>query len=144
MTGKGAQMPPRRGSKAQLRKALAIQAEQAAEQAGKDWLHDADDDLLACRAQGHAWPKLRRGRQQGISSLRQRDGSYMIRSECRDCGTARTLVTLPGGALDYPARYTYEYPRGYASPKGSGVTRRDALDEIWRRNLEDMRGASDG
>jgi hypothetical protein len=106
---------------------------------GRDWLHAADDDLLACRATGHAFPKIRArsGKlPRGISARRQHDGAFQIAQTCRDCGTRRWLTTLPGGELDLPARYSYEYPIGYASPKGSHVNRRLALAEVWRRALE--------
>jgi hypothetical protein len=110
-----------------------------AERRAADWLTAADDEILACRATGHAFPKLRArsGKlPRGVAAYRQRDGAYMIESTCRDCGTVRTLVTLPGGHLDLPARYTYRWPEGYATPKGAGVTRRQALSELWDRTLD--------
>lgn len=48
----------------------------------------------------------------------------------------RTLTTLPGGAIDRPARYQYRQPDGCRAPKGAAVTRRDCLDEVWRRMRE--------
>lgn len=102
-----------------------------------DWLAATDDRLLACRAQGHAFPKLRAGRvPRGIRATRQHDGAYQVTSTCRDCGTERTLTTLPGGALDLPASYTYRWPRGYATPAGAHITRRMALAELWDRAIE--------
>ena len=113
-----------------------------AQQAGT-WLHDTDDKILACRGQGHAFPKLRGARgglPRGIQAARQHDGGYQITSTCRDCGVKRTLTTLPGGVLDLPAKYTYEYPEGYAAPKGTAnlTGRRECLRELWRRQLENL------
>lgn len=101
------------------------------------WLHQADDKLLACRGQGHAWPKVRRDKvPRGIRAIPQHDGSYQVTFTCRDCGMDRTLTTLPGGQLDLPAQYTYRAPPGYKSPKGSRINRRMAFAETWRRALE--------
>ena len=103
-----------------------------------DWVVQASDEVLACRAQGHAWPKLRAGRlPEGIALKRERDGCYQIESTCRDCGMVRTITTLPSGMIDYPATYRYVQPDGYRSPVGSEVTRRECLAEIWRRARED-------
>jgi hypothetical protein len=107
-----------------------------------EYLTKTDDVILACRGQGHAWPKLRTGRKakplpKGITARKWYDGSWQITSTCLDCGMERTLTTRPGdGLLDYPAQYRYVQPEGYASPKGSGITRRDALSESWRRVLD--------
>jgi hypothetical protein len=109
-----------------------------------DWLTSADDRYLACRGAGHAFPKLRAGRggklPRGLRATPQHDGAYQLVMTCRDCGTERTLTTLPGGELDLPARYTYRHPEGYKTPKGAGeyVTRRACLAESWRRAREAM------
>jgi hypothetical protein len=110
------------------------------EETPEDWLYNTSDIILACRGQGHAWPKLRAGRlPKGVNAIRQIDGSWEIVSICRDCGMERRLVTLPTGDIDYPARYTYKSPKGYKTPKGSEITRRDCLSEGWRRMREDMK-----
>ena len=103
------------------------------------WLQHTDDKFLACRAQGHAFPKLRKGKlPKGMSAVRQHDGAFELIAVCRDCGTERRLNTLPKGELGFPARYRYAYPEGYKSPKRSGVTGRLALLELWRRTMEGM------
>jgi hypothetical protein len=102
-----------------------------------EWLQSADDKILACRGWGHSWPKVRAGRmRKGISAVRQHGGCYQVTFTCADCGMERTLTTLPGGQLDLPAKYTYRQPKGYASPKGSGISRRDCAGESWRRAVE--------
>jgi hypothetical protein len=115
------------------------------EKQAEAYLNDTDDAILACRGQGHAWPKLRApkaGRSRllpkGIEAQRFTDGSWQITSTCPDCGMQRTLTTLPGGPIDHPAQYRYVQPEGYKAPKGSGITRRDCLDETWRRLREAM------
>lgn len=89
-------------------------------QTAKDFLLNIDNDLLACRGQGHAWPKLKPSKRpkRGIRAVPQRDGCYQLTTTCRDCGMERVLTTLPGGAIDHPARYTYRAPEGYRAPKG--------------------------
>lgn len=104
-----------------------------------EWLTQAKDAFLACRGQGHAWPKLRPGRlPKGIRHVRQPEGQVELIFTCRDCGMVRRLVTSPTGEIDFPAKYTYEQPEGYKAPKGVSVTRREALAESWRRTLEDI------
>jgi hypothetical protein len=112
------------------------------------WMTSADDDVLGCRASGHAFPKIRATRAgklpKGVSARRQWDGCYQLTSVCRDCGTERTITTLPGGMIDLPAHYKYVYPvdsegrNRYAAPKGTGgfTSRRECLREAWRRALE--------
>ena len=121
--------------------------------AAEEWRHNADDDILGCRASGHAFAKIRTtssGRlPKGITARRQFDGSYQITNTCRDCGTERTITTLPGGMIDLPAHYRYEYPKDsqgrnrYAAPKGSAewTSRRECLYEVWRRTLETITAA---
>lgn len=105
-----------------------------------DWLARTDDQLLACRATGHAWPKIRPGRlgNKYLQATRQRDGAYQLIQICRDCGMERTLTTLPTGDIDFPARYQYRQPDGYKAPKGSGIKPRECLAEVWRRTRETM------
>jgi hypothetical protein len=106
----------------------------------RDWLHDADDDILGCRGQGHNWPKLRPGRTpRGLAVEGPfHDGVMEIIYTCRDCGKKRRLITAPNGVLDLPAQYSYKDPPGYKTPKGSGITRRQCLEETWRRSSEEL------
>ena len=108
------------------------------EETPEEWLAKADDKILACRGQGHSWPKLRAGRTpKGLTARRQIDGCYQLTFICRDCGMERTMTTLPTGEIDFPAKYTYKAPEGYKTPKGSFITRRECLAEEWRRVLEE-------
>ncbi len=123
--------------------AALVDAEKRIEKEAEAYLADTDDAILACRGQGHAWPKLRARKTatrlpKGISAQRWHDGSWQITSTCPDCGMQRTLTTLPGGGIDHPAQYRYVQPEGYKAPKGSGITRRDCLDETWRRLREEL------
>ena len=109
------------------------------EKLAQDWIFNSPDSILACRGQGHAWPKLRPGRMpKGMSALPQREGGYQLITTCRDCGMERTLITLPSGEIDMPARYAYRQPDGYKAPKGTHVTRRECLAESWRRMREEI------
>jgi|SRR5215472_1425387 len=102
-----------------------------------EWIVHVDDKILACRGQGHAFPKIRTGSlPKGMRAVRQHDGSFQITFICRDCGTERTLTTLPTGNLDLPAKYKYKHPPGYKTPKGSSISRRECLAESWRRTME--------
>ena len=106
---------------------------------GDEWIKHTDDKYLACRAAGHAWPKIRPGRMgKHLRATRQHDGSYQLVQICRDCGMERTLATLPTGDIDFPARYRYVQPDGYKAPKGSNVSPRECLAEVWRRTRETM------
>jgi hypothetical protein len=104
------------------------------------WLGDADDDILGCRGQRHSFPKLRPGRlPRGLRAEGPyHDGVMELVFTCPDCKTERRLVTAPAGVLDLPAKYSYKYPEAYKSPKGSGLTRRQCLEETWRRSREEL------
>lgn len=104
----------------------------------QEYLNHTDDTILGCRGQGHSWPKLHKTGK-GIRIVREREGGYQIVSICSDCGMERTLTTLPNGIIEHPAKYQYRQPKGYKAPKGSNVSRRDCLDELWRRVLEDIK-----
>ena len=105
----------------------------------EDWIFHTSDTIMACRGQGHAWPKLKPGRVKTkyMRITTEHDGCYMLTQICRDCGTERELVTAPGGEIDFPAQYRYTQPDGYKTPKGSKITRRECLIELWRRTRED-------
>lgn len=110
----------------------------------KDWLTSLDDNMLACRGQQHAWPKLRPGKVTNklISIQPAAEGCYQLRERCADCPKTRWKLTLPGGVLDPGARWSYNNPPGYASPKDSGVTRADCVAELWRRVHEEVVAAA--
>ncbi len=109
------------------------------EESGGDWIKHANDSVIACRAAGHAWPKLKPGKtSRYIKVTPQHDGAYQLVQICRDCGMERTLTTLPGGEIDFPAHYRYVQPDGYKAPKGTHVKPRECLAEAWRRVREEM------
>jgi hypothetical protein len=104
-----------------------------------DWIMHSDDVIIACRGQGHSWPKIRPGKlPRGMKAIPQHDGGYELVTTCRDCGMVRRLITLPSGMIDMPAKYSYVQPDGYKAPKGSKVTRRECLAESWRRMREEI------
>lgn len=108
------------------------------EQLADDYLGKVDDSFLACRAQEHNWPKLalKKGLltyNKGIEVRKEKRGVYTINATCRDCGTVRTITTLSGGIMGATNKYTYTYPEGYRSPKGSGITRADCKIEFFER-----------
>lgn len=100
----------------------------------EDWLTRTNNAILACRGQGHAWPKLRPGNARGIEIEHVENGVFQITFTCPQCGTTRTLTTAPRGELVFPASYKYQYPDGYKAPKGT--SRRSCVSESWRRTLE--------
>jgi hypothetical protein len=100
----------------------------------EDFVNSLDDDFLSCRGDRHSFPKLRPGPMpRGVNAVRQFDGSFQLTFTCPDCGTERTRTTLSGGGIERPVRYTYRYPQGYQSPKGSGLRKTDFSDELDRR-----------
>lgn len=117
--------------------------DQTALESPEYWLSKAPDHVLACRGQGHRFPKIKSSRApRGVKARRQRDGGYQVTFTCPDCGTERTLVTLPGGALeDAPRRYTYKYADDYRAPKGTSRTA--CFEETWHRVLEDLKVKGD-
>jgi hypothetical protein len=117
------------------------------EQAAVEWLHQAKDSVLACRGQGHHWPKLKPNRGRPIRGLKHyvRDGQVEITMTCLDgCGKERQVITPPSGMIDMPARYRYNKPEGYSPPKGVQVTGRMAFQESNRRWIEDLQGMREG
>lgn len=111
------------------------------ELAVQDWLAHTDDAILACRGQGHSWPKLKPNKGKPIRGIRHHgtgEGQVELEFTCKDCGTIRRVVTAPGGMLDLPAHYKYVHPNGYRAPKGVRITPRTAFAESNRRWLEDV------
>ena len=116
------------------------------DEAARQWLAYVDDEILGCRGQSHNWPKLRPGKpRRGVRIVGPYvDGVMEIVQTCADCGKTRRLITAPHGVLDLPARWGYKDPRTrpghepFAAPKGSGITRRQCLEETWRRAREDL------
>jgi len=111
----------------------------------QEWLHNVDDAILACRGQRHSFPKLIAGKPlpKGVRVVGPYvDGVMELVNTCPDCGKIRRLVTAPHGVLDLPAKYSYKDPvarnghQPYKAPKGSGITRRQCLEETWRRGSE--------
>lgn len=108
-----------------------------------DWLHSAPNAVIACRGQGHAFPKLKPGKNPKGIRHQVREGQVELVTTCRDgCGKERRIVTAPGVGIELPAKYTYNNPEGYRAPKGLGVTRRDCFEEAVRRTREDIEEAA--
>jgi hypothetical protein len=107
-----------------------------------EWIHKVDDKILACRGQGHDWPKLpiRSSRKlvRGVWSqlIPDTEGQAEIHFICKGCGKERWMVTRPRGVLELPARYRYVDPDGYKGPKGVPISRRACFEESWRRAVE--------
>jgi hypothetical protein len=111
----------------------------------QEWLHNVDGEILACRGGRHKFPDLEAGRPlaKGLHIVGPYiDGVMEIVSTCPRCGKTRRLLTAPHGVLDLPAKYNYKDPKTrpghepFKSPKGSGITRRQCLEETWRRGSE--------
>lgn len=101
------------------------------------FIKNLDDDFLGCRTEGHRWPKLKRAGKmpRGVRPVRLRDGSFQLTYTCLDCGTEKVRLTLPGGHYDGSTHNSYRYPPGYQSPKGSGLSKPDFIDELYSRVL---------
>jgi hypothetical protein len=111
------------------------------EAAGQEFLDDADDDVVACRGQGHSFPRLRPGKiaTKHVRVVPIHEGGYQITLTCPICKTERTMTTTPTGVLgEVGSSYSYRYDKNYKAPKNSGLTRRDFLDETIRRVHEDL------
>lgn len=120
--------------------ALKLIREQAelteGEAAGREWLRNAPDAVITCHGQGHSFAKLRADNKSmpGIQAHRQHDGGWQIRQPCpNECGTTRTMTTMPGGWYDRDCHYGYEYEADYHPPKGSNLSPRDYFEETFRR-----------
>jgi hypothetical protein len=103
------------------------------------WLHDADDEVLECRGQGHDFERIRRSRtRRPLQNTRveRRDGGSQIEWTCPVCDTVRTRTVEPDGTLFPPVTYAYRYQPNYKGP--AGVTRRMCFDETERRISEDL------
>jgi hypothetical protein len=100
------------------------------------------DEFAACRSQGHSFPRLKPGKIPTkyikLEPVDRRKGVWQVTFICTMCGVERTTTTLPKGVFDRDTIYAYRYPDGYAAPKGSGLTPRDFMGEIFRRSIEDL------
>jgi hypothetical protein len=106
---------------------------------GRVWLRDLSDEFLTCHAQGHQFPRLRSltGAERGLRATSLGKGAWQLEFFCPSCKGARTMTTNPGGILDLPVIYHYDMPNGYAAPPGAKLTRRDYMQESWRRFYHD-------
>lgn len=98
-----------------------------------DWLHDADDEVLECRGQGHDFEKIHR--RQRAAYKHTRVGASQITWTCPHCETERVRTIEPDGTLYPPVYYAYKYKPNYKGPPG--VTRRMCFEETERRITED-------
>lgn len=114
------------------------------EQIVADWLANADDEVLACRGQGHRWPKLVKPGKlpKGISAriADPKEGQVELIAMCPDCKKSRRMITLPAGEIDFPQvawRAYKDDPNGrYKGPKGVRITPSMARNETYRRFRE--------
>lgn len=108
----------------------------------EQWIHDADDSIIGCRGQGHAWPKLRTGRANSKYVKLEtdgKDGCWQLIQICRDCKMERCVTTTSDThEIDMPAKFKYRAPAGYKGPKGITISRRACFAESWRRRREDL------
>jgi hypothetical protein len=115
-----------------------------AEQRVADWLASADDAVLACRGQGHRWPKLIRPGKlpKGITAkiADPKEGQVELVAMCPDCRKSRRMITLPAGEVSFPEvkwRAYKEDPAGrYKAPPGVRITPSQARNETYRRFSE--------
>ncbi len=117
------------------------------DKARQDWLFQAKDSILACRGQGHNWPKITPGKpRKGIRVryMPERNGQVEIVATCLDCGKKRRVITGTDGIIPLPAKYYYEDPEGFKTPKGVRVTRRECFRESNRRWVEDVKARFEG
>jgi hypothetical protein len=114
------------------------------EQKVADWIAHADDEVLACRGQGHSWPKLikpgKLPRGMNARPVRESQGQVELIAVCPDCKKSRRMITMPGGEVNFPEvkwRAYKEDPAGrYKAPKGVRVTPSMARNETYRRFSE--------
>jgi hypothetical protein len=107
----------------------------------EQFLLHVSDEFAQCRSQGHSWPKLKPGKiPRGIrlDPVNRRQGVYNVTFVCPVCKMERATTTLPKGVFDKDTIYVYKQPPGYAAPKGSGLTPRDFMGEVFRRSMEDL------
>jgi hypothetical protein len=101
---------------------------------GRVWLRELRPEFLTCHAQGHQFPRLHS--LEGNKGLRAHGlgrGAWQLEFTCPMCGGSRVMTTSPGGILNLPVLYHYDMPDGYAAPRGAQLTRRDYMQELWRR-----------
>jgi hypothetical protein len=122
-----------------------VTVKQTPEEMALEWLHTVDPKILACRGQGHAFPKIKDGKmspRQNWVEQNQLTGQSQLVQLCRDgCGTERCVTTTGTGPrldIELPAKFTYRRTkRGYSPPRGSArVSRRECFAETMRRRNE--------
>jgi hypothetical protein len=114
------------------------------------WLHDYDDQFLACRM-GHDWPQLVPGRKRQARTTIQRlkdepdqvQGVYLVTQHCSRCQRTRWRLTGAHGLVEH-SQWKYHDPKHYAQPPGLGLTRSDFSREYWRRIMEEHVTAEQG
>jgi hypothetical protein len=116
--------------------------------AQKDRLDGLDPRILACRGDRHDWaPMVIKGGllPKGVSAIRQRDGSYELRQECRTgCGRYRRKRTLPGGRVPYGTPWGYAGGiEGFSEKPGMQMTRTDYKEALEDRITSAIRARGD-
>jgi len=128
------------------------------------YLHNLSVPQLVCLAYGHRWPELIPGMPipKGFHAVRSADlaasgtqlqGVYRVSEDCtreiklngsrrrgETCGTSRSSMTLPRGFFDKKVdrQYGYDHDVWEVRPEGSGLSRRDFTEEIYRRMGRDL------
>jgi hypothetical protein len=100
-----------------------------------------DDNIVACRAWGHDWPKLRPGKPlpRRFRPALQTDGTVLTTEICGNCGKERYTYTLKGGVFDRGAIRRYADPANWVViPADERVTPRDFQAETYRRLHEEI------
>jgi hypothetical protein len=106
---------------------------------------DIDDNIVACRAWGHDWPKLRPGKAlpKRFRPALQPGGVVLITETCGNCGKTRETLTLSGGIFDRGAVRHYFDPKNWVViPAYERVTPRDFQAETYRRLHEEIMAAA--
>lgn len=103
---------------------------------------DIDDSIVACRAWGHEWPKLRPGKPlpRRFRPSLQPGGVVLITETCGNCGKTRESLTLSGGVFDRGVVRHYYDPKNWVVVPDSSP--RDFQAETYRRLNEDIMTAA--
>jgi hypothetical protein len=109
-----------------------------------EWLASYPSRFLACR-QGHNFPKPIPGRKKmprtQMEPWHDPDGQLIgcvyIEQSCGNCGRIRWKITGPRGSYyGDSTKWHYNDPRGYATPKGLGLTYADYAELFWARLID--------